>query len=73
MGRNLILHMSSNKRKKLKFDDRLESKAYRTQNKRQHKNHRHQTKTMLNNYTGCPIDEEEYFDIMGELNDPEME
>ena len=38
--------MAFKKKRKLKFDDRLESKAHRSQNKREHKNHRHQTKTV---------------------------
>lgn len=65
--------MAFKKKRKLKFDDRLESKAHRSQNKREHKNHRHQTKTILNNYTGSSIDEDKYLDIMGDLEGPEQE
>jgi len=65
--------MAFKKKRKLKFDDRLESKAHRSQNKREHKNHRHQTKTILNNYTGSSIDEDKYLDIMGDLEGPELE
>jgi len=56
--------------KKRKFDDKLESKAFRSQSKREQKNHRHQTKTMLNNYTGSSIDKEEYFDTMDDIENP---
>jgi len=65
--------MAFKKKRKLKFDDRLESKAHRSQNKREHKNHRHQTKTILNNYTSSSIDEDRYLDIMNELEDTELE
>tara|TARA_R110002051_G_scaffold28885_1_gene68012 strand:+ start:1101 stop:1301 length:201 start_codon:yes stop_codon:yes gene_type:complete len=63
--------MACNRKKKLKFDDRLESKEHRSQIKRESKNQRHQTKTMLHNCTGSSLDADEYFDIIGELENPE--
>ena len=63
--------MANNKRKKMQFDDRLESKAHRSLTKRQAKNKRHQTKTILNNFTGSMLDDDEYYDTMDDIENPE--
>ena len=63
--------MAAKRRKKIKFDDKLESKAHRSISKREAKNKRHQTKTILNNFTGSMLDDDEYYDTMDDLENPE--
>ena len=59
------------KKNKRFFEDRTHRKVTRSNEKRESKSRRHQTKDFLHNFTGSSIDKDSMFDIMDELEDTE--
>ncbi len=72
MGGNLIwnFNMADKRFKKVKFEDRMESREHRSANKRKSRNTRHKAKNMLHDFTGSSVDEDQYYDIMDDLENP---
>tara|TARA_R110002051_G_scaffold319101_3_gene402638 strand:+ start:3414 stop:3617 length:204 start_codon:yes stop_codon:yes gene_type:complete len=62
--------MNEKKTKSSTFNDRLEYREYRSASKRKSKNTRHKTKNILHDFTGSPVDEDQFYDIMDDLENP---
>ena len=65
------IYMSEKKVRRSRFEDKLEYREYRSANKRKSRKTRHQTKNMLHDFTGSSVDEDEIYDIMDDLENPD--
>jgi len=62
----------ANKKRKGEFDfDREAKRVFKSNAKTEAKSKRHHSKEWLNNFINGSVDEEEMYDIMGEIDDTE--